>query len=81
MEVVELENLSVEVLRRAHTVSATDGLISLALWTNPFDTGTEIVLVPVAKLTHSAIEPVRLRVLELLGIKRPGALEMLQPED
>lgn len=80
MEVVELDNLSVVVLRRALTVSATDGLISLVLWANPFETGTENVLVPVAKLTHLAIDPVRIRVLELLGMKRPSSLEM-QPEN
>jgi len=80
MEVIELDNLSVEVLRRARTVSATDGLISLVVWANPFETGTEIVLVPVAKLTHSAIEPVRIRILELLGMKRLSSLEM-QPEE
>lgn len=80
MEVVELANLSVEVLRRARTVSATDGLISLIVWANPFESGTEIVLVPVPKLTHLAIEPVRIRVLELLGMKPPSSLEM-QPEN
>lgn len=80
MEVVEIEHLSAEVLRRARTVSATDGLISLVLWANPFGTGAEIVLVPVPKLTHAAIEPVRIRVLELLGMKHPSALEM-QPEE
>ena len=37
---------------------------------------SRIVLVPVPKLTYLAIEPVRIRVLELLGMKRPSSLEM-----
>ena len=80
MNIVRLDDLSVDLLRQARRLSATDGVIAVLLWENPFETGEESVGVPIKFLSHEAIEPVRQRVVELLGVRSAGLLEN-QPEE